>query len=159
MEGDGGAGIAETWIIFGLLRDESLNIRPSSAHHKNADIEKSVGRLLGILQCSRLFHSGKYPSVRNLYAIRREGASILLPSHRHAVGWQAHPSDHIWCLRQGRWRRVAVLVDTILYISLDGARNTTGRDWGIVSRIGVVIYPNYTLLRTCCGAYQFDLVF
>jgi hypothetical protein len=41
--------------------------------------------------------------------------------------------------------------NTLFSVSSDGARNMTGRDRGIVSRIGEAISPNHTLLRTWCG--------
>eukprot|EP00957_Ditylum_brightwellii_P023725 1789987-Ditylum_brightwellii.AAC.1 len=49
--------------------------------------------------------------------------------------------------------------DTLLSASLDGARNMTSHVRGIVSLITRNISPDWTLLRTWCGAHQLDPVF
>ena len=49
--------------------------------------------------------------------------------------------------------------DTLFSVSLDGARNMTGLDRGIVPLIRKAISPHGTILRAWCGAHQLDLLF
>ena len=49
--------------------------------------------------------------------------------------------------------------NTLLSVSLDGARNMTGLDRGIVSLIGKVVSLDHNLLRTWCGDHQLNILF
>lgn len=48
--------------------------------------------------------------------------------------------------------------DKLLGVSTDGARNMTGRNAGLVTRMAASLSPPNELIRVWCGAHQLDLV-